>query len=168
MSIFGKAPVQDIAHGRGAFADHLERALKGRTLDDAGWAQPDDLTLLVPVFGTMSDERKDAYMLRLYFDHYPTWPPSALFVNPLTLQYSAAEDAKWVPNAPGHPEIAFHTNYATSGQQLICCSLTLEFYNVNHSVAPNLVWQGDKQTFMATLAAVKRILVPPYYQGRAA
>jgi hypothetical protein len=168
MSIFGKAPVQDISRGRAAFADHLQRALKGRSLDDVGWAQPDDLTLLVPLFATKADDQKDAYMLRLYFDHYPTWPPSALFVNPLTLQYKLGDDARWVPNAPGHPEIAFHTNYATSMQRLICCSLTLEFYKVNHSVAENLVWQGERQTFMATLAAVKRILVPPYYQGRAA
>jgi hypothetical protein len=168
MSIFGKAPVQDITRGREALADHLRRALKGRSLDDVGWAQPDDLTLLVPLFGTRSNDGKDAYMLRLYFDHYPAWPPGGQFVNPLTLGYAVAEDAKWVPNAPGHPEIAFHTNYAGTGQQLVCCSLTLEFYKVNHSVDPKLVWQGDRQTFMATLAAVKRILVPPYYQGRAA
>ncbi|MFB6465011.1 hypothetical protein [Bradyrhizobium tunisiense] len=168
MSIFGKAPVQDIARGRDTFADHLQRALKGRTLDDVGWAQPDDLTLLVPLFGTRADNGKDAYMLRLYFDHYPTWPPSAVFVNPLTLEYKLAEDAKWVPTAPGHPEIAFHTNYASTEKQLICCSLTLEFYRVNHAVEQNLVWQGDKQTFLATIAAVKRILIQPYYQGRTA
>ena len=97
MSIFGKAPVQDIARGRDAFADHLRRALKGRSLDDVGWAQPDDLTLhSVPLFATTARMTcKDAYMLRLYFDHYPSWPPSALFVNPLTLQYSLVEDAKW-------------------------------------------------------------------------
>jgi hypothetical protein len=167
MSILGKAPVQDVARGRDVFADHLSRVIKGRTLDDVGWAQPDDLTLLVPLFGTKSNDSKDAYMLRLGFDHYPTWPPSALFVNPLTLQYAVASDAQWVPNAPGHSEIAFHTNYSGSGLQLICCSLTLEFYKVNHSVEEKFVWQGDRQTFLATIAAVKRILLPPFYQGRA-
>jgi hypothetical protein len=165
-SILGKAPVQDVAQGQRAFAEHLKRFLGNRTLDDVGWAKPDDLTLLVPVFGTTAAGRKDAFLLRFYFDHYPTWPPSALFVNPLTLEYRVNDDAKWVPQAPGHQEVAFHPNYSGQGQQLICCSLTLEFYKVNHSVDEKNVWQGDRQTFVSTLAAIKRILVPPYYSGR--
>jgi hypothetical protein len=165
MSIHGKAPVQDIVRGQQAFADHLERLLRGRALDDLGWVKPDDLTLLVPMFGATAAGRKDAYLLRLYFDHYPVWPPSAQFVNPLTLEYRLADDAKWVPQSNGHQEIAFHTNYTNQGQ-LICCSLTLEFYKVHHSVEPHLVWNGEKQTFAATIAAIKRALVPPYYTGR--
>jgi hypothetical protein len=165
MSIFGQAPVQNVAQGRQAFADHLKRALGNRTLDDVGWAKPDDLTLLVPLFATRSEGNKDAYLLRLCFDHYPVWPPSTQFVNPLTLDYRLTEDARWVPQAPGHQEIAFHTNYNGSGQ-VVCCSLTLEFYKVNHSVEKDLVWQGDKQTFVATIAAIKRVLLPPYYVGR--
>ncbi len=166
MSIHGKAPVQDVTQGQQAFARHLERVLRGSTVDDLGWAKPDDLTLLVPLFGTTAAGRKDAFMLRLYFDHYPTWPPSAEFVNPLTLEYRVGDDAKWVPQSKSHPEIAFHTNYTGNQGQLVCCSLTLEFYKVNHHVEPNLVWNGDKQTFSATIVAVKRALVPPYYAGR--
>ncbi len=154
-----------MARGQQAFAEHLKRVLGNRTLDDLGWASPDGLTLLVPLFGTTAAGGKDAYLLRLYFDHYPTWPPSALFVNPLTLGYRFPDDAKWMPNAAGHSEIAFHTNYSGGGQ-LICCSLTLEFYKVNHSVEEKVIWHGDRHSFPATIAAVKRILVPPYYVGR--
>ena len=166
MSIFGKAPIQDVARGQQAFAEHLDCVLRNRTPDDLGWAKPDELTLLVPLFGTTAAGRKDAYLLRLYFDHYPTWPPSALFVNPLTLEYRLADDAKWVPQAPGHPDIAFHTNYGGNQGQVVCCSLTLEFYKVNHGVQQHLVWQAEKQTFLATIASIKRLLVPPYYVGR--
>jgi hypothetical protein len=165
MSIFGKAPVQDITQGQQALTRDLERVLRGRTLDDLGWAKPDDLTLLVPLFGTTAAGRKDAYLLRLYFDHYPTWPPSAQFVNPLTLEYRVSDDAKWVPQSNGHQEIAFHKDYTGKGQ-LVCCSLTLEFYKVNHGVEEKVVWRGDTQTFFATIAAIKRALVPPYYSGR--
>lgn len=165
MSITRTAPVQDITQGQRVFADHLKRILRNRTLDDFGWAKPDDLTLLVPLFGTTAVGKKDAYLLRLYFDHYPTWPPSAQFVNPLTLEYRLSEDKKWVPQASAGNEIAFHTNYCGDGQ-LVCCSLTLEFYKVNHSVEENLVWKGDKQSFCATIAAIKRALLPPHYQGR--
>jgi hypothetical protein len=165
MSIFGKAPVQDIAQGRDAFARHLQRALHNRALEEVGWAKPDDLTLLVPLFGTTAQGRMDAYLLRLYFDHYPTWPPSALFVNPLTLEYRLPDDKKWMPQADGHQEIAFHTDYTGKGQ-LICCSLTLEFYKVNHQVDEKVVWNGETQSFNATIAAIRRVLVPPYYVGR--
>ena len=165
MSIHCKAPVQDIAQGQRAFARDLDRVLHGRTLDEVGWAKPDDLTLLVPLFGTTAAGRKDAFLLRLYFDHYPTWPPSALFVNPLTIDYRLPDDAKWVPQSNGHQEIAFHTNYTGKGQ-LVCCSLTHEFYKVNHGVDEKVVWRGDLQTFFATIAAIKRALVPPYYLGR--
>ena len=165
MSTMGNAPVQDIAQGQRVFAEHLKRMLGNRTLDDFGWAKPDDLTLFIPLFGTTAAGKKDAYILRLFFDHYPTWPPSALFVNSLTLDYRLPDDTKWVPHAPGHSEIAFHTDYTGRGQ-LVCCSLTLEFYKVNHSVEEKVVWQGDKQTFLATIAAIKRVLVPPHYVGR--
>lgn len=168
MSIIGKAPVQDIAKGRQAFADHLARVLANgnRTLDDLGWAKPDDLTLLVPLFGTTAKGGKDAYLLRLYFDHYPDWPPSAQFVNPLTLEYRLNDDSKWVPRTNGLPEIQFHTNYSNSSGQVICSSVTLEFYKVSHSVSEEHAWRGDKQTFLATIAAIKRGLLAPHYEGR--
>lgn len=166
MSIFGKAPVQDVARGAAALEADLRLYLRGRTLDNIGWVQPDPLTLLVPLFATKGDGKKDAYLLRLYFDHYPAWPPSALFVNPLTLAYQLPDDAKWVPSAPGHQEIGFHTNYRNTDGQLICCSLALEFYKVNHSVKEEHVWNGEKHKFPATIAAIKRVLLPPYYVGR--
>jgi hypothetical protein len=165
MSIFGKTPVQDIAQGEAAFAADLRRFLGQRTLDEVGWAMPDGLTLLVPLFGTRTDGSKDPYLLRLFFDHYPTWPPSALFVNPLTLSYKFPDDVLWVPQAANHQEIAFHTNYP-GNTQLVCCSLTLEFYKVNHSVQEAVIWRAEEHKFTSTLAATKRALIPPYYVGR--
>ena len=121
--------------------------------------------MLVPLFGTTAEGKKDPYLLRLYFDHYPTWPPGAQFVNPLTLLFDGQHDKKWVPQASIGNEFAFHTTYPGCGQ-LICCSLSLEFYKVNHSVDDQYVWQGDKQSFVATIAAIKRALAQPHYRGR--
>lgn len=165
MLILGKAPVQDIAQGQVAFAADLSRFLGQRSLDEVGWAKPDDLTLLVPLFGTRAGGGRDPYLLRLYFDHYPTWPPSALFVNPLTLTYKYRDDVQWVPETNYPQEIAFHTNYPP-GIQLICCSLTLEFYKVNHSVEEAMIWREEKHKFTSTIAAIKRALVQPHYMGR--
>ena len=168
MSIFGNAPVQDVARGRAALEADLRLHLRGRSLDDLGWAQPDPLTLLVPLFGTRKDEGKDAYLLRVGFDYYPAWPPSALFVNPMTLGYKLPDDIPWVPaTTDPRNEIAFHTNYAGSHGQVVCCSLTLEFYKVNHSVKEEHAWNSEKQKFLATIAAIKRALAQPLYVGRA-
>jgi len=165
VSILGKPPVQDIAQGQAAFAADLSRFLGQRSIDEVGWAKPDELTLLVPLFATRADGGKDPYLLRLYFDHYPTWPPSALFVNPLTVTYKFPDDIQWVPQADNHQEIKFHTNYP-GGTQLVCCSLTLEFYKVNHSVQEAVIWREKEHKFTSTIASIKRGLVPPYYIGR--
>lgn len=71
-----------------------------------------------------------------------------------------------MPQAPGNPEIAFHTNYGGNQGQVVCCSLTLEFYKVNHSVEPRLIWNGETHTFLATIAVIKRLLIQPFYKGR--
>src|SRR5258708_26548209 len=67
----------------------------------------------------------DVYLLRLYFSYYPAWPPSARFVNPGTRQ-SGPGDRQWLPAIEGTNEVHVHASYPPSGEQLICCSATLE------------------------------------------
>jgi len=157
--------VQDIPAGMEAFRRDLQAVLKDATLTDKGWAMPDDLTLLVPMLAQNPQGTVDLYLLRLFFDHYPKAPPSAQFVNPITLSYKYPEDVSWVPRSEGAQDIGFHTNYCGSGQ-LICSSTTLEFYKVNHSVNAEHVWNPERMNFLATLAAIKRGLVPSFYRGR--
>jgi hypothetical protein len=159
-------PVQDIHAGREAFQRDLMAALKGGTLADRNWAKPDDLTLLVPMLAeNPSQDQTDFYLLRLLFDHYPKGPPSAQFINPLTMAYSYPADVHWVPRSEGAEHIAFHPNYNGS-IQLICSSTTLEFYKVNHEVKPEHVWNPDRMNFLHTLAAIKSGLAPAYYRDR--
>jgi hypothetical protein len=75
----------------------------------------------------------DLYLLKLVFDHYPKGPPSAQFINPLTMNYTIPNDVRWVPKCENAPDIHFHPNY-NNVVQLICSSTTLEFYKVNHEV----------------------------------
>ncbi|HUW98186.1 MAG TPA: hypothetical protein VMV40_04985 [Acidiferrobacter sp.] len=160
-------PLQDVHGGREAFARDLATVLKGASLTERGWAAPNDLTLLVPLFPVNAAGNCDAYLLRLFFDHYSNGPPSAQFVNPLTLSYVFPNDVMWVPCIAGHPSIAFHTNFNNS-LQLICSSTTLEFYKVNHAVAEEHLWRTGQMTFLSTLAAIRAGLAPPYYKGRSA
>lgn len=158
-------PVQDIHAGKEAFQRDLQRVLRDASLSDRGWVKQDELTLLVPMIAESMDGRADLYLLRLVFDHYPKGPPSAQFVNPLTLSYSYPQDACWVPRSEGANHIHFHTNYNGFGQ-LICSSTTLEFYKVNHDVAAENVWNAERMNFLSTLAAIRSGLAPAFYRGR--
>lgn len=159
-------PVQDIHAGREAFQRDLQAVLKEGTLADRGWSKPDDLSLLVPMLVENAAQGPvDLYLLRLVFDHYPKGPPSAQFINPLTMTYTFPDDVRWVPKCENAPDIHFHPNY-NNGGQLICSSTTLEFYKVNHDVKPEHVWDSQRMNFLATLAAIRRGLAPTYYKGR--
>jgi hypothetical protein len=159
-------PVQDIHAGREAFQRDLQSILKDNTLTDKGWSKPDDLTLLIPMLvDNATQSAVDLYLLKLFFDHYPKGPPSAQFINPLTMTYKYPDDVGWVPKCENAKDIHFHTNYNGTGQ-LICSSTTLEFYKVNHSVEPQHVWDPQRMNFLATLAAIRRGLAPAYYRGR--
>lgn len=158
-------PVQDIHAGREAFAQDLDLALRGHSLAERGWAMPNDLTLLLPLFATAIGGGSDIYFLKLFFDHYSNGPPSAQFVNPLTLSYTFPGDVMWVPEISGNQEIACHTNY-NNGGQLICSSTTLEFYKVNHDVKAQNIWRPGERTFMSTISAIKSGLAQPCYKGR--
>ena len=54
----------------------------------------------------------DDYLLRLYFSHYPDWPPSARFVNPATRQFGAG-DKRWLPMITGANELHVHASYGS-------------------------------------------------------
>lgn len=159
-------PEQDIPAGRDAFRRDLQSVLKGDTLTDRGWSTPDELTLLVPMLAENPlAGQVDLYLLRLVFDHYPKGPPSAQFINPITMAYQYPDDLRWVPKCENAPDIHFHPIYNNAGQ-LICSSTTLEFYRVNHDVKAEHVWDPQRMNFMATLAAIRRGLAPAYYRGR--
>ncbi len=159
------------ARAQAALDADLPLVLRGRTLEELGWARPDLLTLLIPLIGFRADETRDNYLLRLHFLYYSDWPPSAFFVNPETRTYRYPEDLRWLPKIEGTNEIFVHPHRDVPGggkTQLICASVTLEFYQELHDVEARLVWDSTVQNFSATLAAIERGLRQPYYKGRQA
>lgn len=148
-----------------AFEQDLPKALRHRTLDEAGWRRLDDMTLLVPMEGLQANGAVDSYLLRLGFAWSPEWPPSTLFVNPKTLAYDKTKDACWLPKIEGCNEVATHTDYQGHGQ-LVCCSLTLEFYAVLHGVQPENVWDSQRHNFSATINQIEWALKSKFYKGR--
>jgi hypothetical protein len=164
MATVGGIPIPDPAKGIEALERDLKIVLGERDVGSVGWARPDTLTLLVPLFAATS---ADFYLLRLNFVCYPDWPPSAQFVNPQSLRYDGVVDKKWLPKIEGTNEIAIHPEYDNGGKkiQLICCSYTLEFYEVRHGVEERHLWDSKVHTFNATLGAIRRCLVSAFYKG---
>jgi hypothetical protein len=179
----------DPGQARAAVDRHLAQALAGRPLESAGWQRPEPLTLYIPMRGFTTETGAssygfdpsadptaagapfagvpagDDYLLRLYFGHYPDWPPSALFVNPATRRF-AAGDERWLPMITGASEVHVHAAYPNCGQ-LICCSATLEFYQVNHQVEDKHRWRPGS-SFASLLNVLSRYMRPPRYSGRQA
>jgi hypothetical protein len=162
------APTMDPVAGAAAFDEDIPRVLKvlgAESLEALGWRRPNKLSLLVPLKGTHNGVT-DEYLLRLGFQAYRTWPPSAQFVNPQSLTYSYPQDQQFVPRLAS-PECRTHIAYERPGHakiQLICCSATLEFYEVLHSVEAHHVWR-ETDSFLTTIMAIKRAF-GDFYEGR--
>lgn len=116
-------------------------------------------------------ERHDDYHLDLDMSYYRQHPPGVTFVNPHTRSFDPSGDARWLPVAaskPLHTDIRYHASYTVNGveRQMVCNSLTLEYYMTGHSPQPEERWDPDRHTLSATLNLLQTMLTPPYYGGR--
>jgi hypothetical protein len=134
----------------------LPKVLRGLTLEQVGWRRVGDLMLVVPMWGERPNTSPDFYLLRLEFSCYPEWPPSAQFVNPITGAYDPSTDRRWLPNIEGNQRIAVHPTYNYEGRtlQLICSSMTLEFYQIRHGINTEAQVWTDQHRFSATLSEI--------------
>ena len=162
-------PTIDVRAGAEALDADIPRVLKvldAVSLEDLGWVRPQKLVLLIPMRGT-HEARTDEYVLRLGFQAYRRWPPSARFVNPQTLDYVYPQDEHHVPrrtSAECQTHVAYQRAPDCPKDQLICCSATLEFYAVLHGVESEHVWR-ETDTFLTTINAVRKAFASSY-QGR--
>jgi hypothetical protein len=169
MAKANERPTLDVQAGAAALDEDIPRVLRVlgySCLEELGWSRPNRLSLLVPMNGTF-EGKSDEYLLRLGFQAYRRWPPSAQFVNPATCSYVYPQDQRFVPKVKS-PECETHVAYQQNQQsnriQLICCSATLEFYEVLHGVQPYHVWR-ETDTFLTTITVIQKALTS-FYQGR--
>lgn len=161
-------PRVDVQAGLLALEEDLPRVLEvldATSLDALGWTRPNKLTLLIPIAGKYQN-KEEAFLLKLGFQAYRMWPPSAQFVNPQSGAYEQRVDRHHVPKLTHsgchtHPEYGLPTGAQV---QLVCCSATLEFYEVLHSVESHHVWR-ETDTFLTTLNAI-RLAFQSSFQGR--
>ena len=162
-----QVPQLDPKAGLQAFEEDVPKVLKilgASSIEELGWKR-DNLFLMIPMTAELNGQ-SDKFLLRLGFHGYREWPPSAKFVNPETGDYQYPDDQHHVPQLDS-PACRTHLAYQKSDGgkiQLICCSATLEFYQVLHSVDEAYVWKSS-YTFYTTLRAIQRAM-HTHYRGR--
>jgi len=169
MARANEQPTVDIQAGASALDEDIPRVLSvlgASSLEALGWSRPDRLSLLVPM-EEFYQGKKDEYLLRLGFQAYRKWPPSARFVNPATLDYVYPQDQHFVPQLTSQEcrtHVAYRRTPMSARIQLICCSATLEFYEVLHNVEQQHLW-SESDTFFTTVMAIRKAFAA-FYQGR--
>ncbi len=172
-----EAPVpSDPEIAAATFAAHLDRALASPAGERAGWTatRTGPLEAIVHITAERSDG-EDTYHLRLRADWYDKWPPQAVFVAPPTGESEEwripTGASRWLPKTTSFPDgsFAFHTDYSFSEgpqRQLICCSMSFDYYTTGHTPTPAQHWEQGRHTVAALLNRVQKALRPPYYEGR--
>ena len=79
--------------------------------------------------------------------------------------------SRWLPNVPQLPWFAIHSGYTGfadgKARQLVCCSMTYEYYVTGHGPTAAQRWRQGRHTLAATLNRVHDALNSPNYQGPA-
>ena len=158
------------------FQEDYQLMMDNHLPEHYGWQvtpEFDNLLLYVDLWAT--DEnfvRLDDYHLKLDMSYYRTWPPGATYINPETKAFDPTKDLKWLPVKASNPpgiDIGYHKEHKlTDGniRQLVCNSMTLEYYLSNHNPTPEQKWNPEKNTLSSTLLALQLMLRKPYYGGR--
>lgn len=165
------------------FADHVARVGGGVQARERGWAFTwlDAMHVVVAVTGTRPDGQRDGYYLKLGAEYYDRYAPTTSFVCPPRPAAGnapgrdgwteAPAGSRWLPNVPQLPWFAIHSGYGNFAdgvaRQLVCCSMTFEYYITGHGPTVGQQWRQGRHTLAATLNRVHDALNSPNYQGPA-
>ncbi|WAJ42862.1 hypothetical protein OK015_16505 [Mycobacterium sp. Aquia_216] len=166
------------------FADHLGRVLAGPQARDHGWkfTVVDPLHAVVGLTATRPDGATDPYHVALGAEFYDVHPPTVKFVVPepgCTGWPEAGATSRWLPALAGLDWFHVHATYGYAEpppeycasyrrpRQLVCCSMTLEYYISGHAPTDGQRWRQGRHTLGGTLARIQEALLSPQYQGPA-
>lgn len=171
------------------FATHVTRVRASAQAREHGWqfTELDPLHVVVTLAAVRPGGERDLYHIKLGAEFYDSYPPTTSFVSPPRpgatgeparqgWTEAAAEGSRWLPMVAALPWFAIHPTYgyppqevANAGysvpRQLVCCSMTFEYYISNHNPAVGQRWQQGRHNLGATLARIQDALTSPNYQG---
>jgi hypothetical protein len=160
------------------FADDVARAEASDLAREHEWVfhRLDALHVVVRVRPVGPAADGSHYFVKLGAEYYNQYPPTTAFVCP---PQDPGDQAGWAPAPPGSrwlpavgalPWFAVHAEYQYADRlkrQLVCCSMTFEYYVTGHAPTPGQRWQPGRHTLVATLTRIQDALDGPAYQGNA-
>ncbi|MEU6848466.1 hypothetical protein ABZ901_00765 [Actinacidiphila alni] len=160
------------------FADHVVRAEASDLARNHEWvfSRLDPLHVVVRVRPAGPSADGSHYFVRLGADYYDQYPPTTLFVCPPLDPgvpagwLPAGPGSRWLPAMVGLPWFAIHDEYQYADgvkRQLVCCSMTFEYYVTGHAPTPGQRWRQGRHTLVATLTRIQEALDGATYQGNA-
>jgi hypothetical protein len=171
-------PLADPDIASATMSIHLDTVWANRKLQEVGWErqQVDELHTMVTIPARNVAGEVHPYYVKFGAEHYDLYPPTVLIVAPTEGWPRARAGTPWWPVVAGLPPwIGLHDSYpyAENGQlrfeaQLVCVSVTAEYYISNHGPTAAQRWRQGRHTVSATLSRLEEILSPPYYQGPSA
>jgi hypothetical protein len=179
--------VADAEIAAAVFTDHLARIEAAEQARANGWhfTRLDPLQAVVTVTAVRPSGERDTYHVKLGGEYYDTYPPTTAFVCPPRPALAARparegwieapQGSRWLPTLNSLEWFAIHAAYsfpngvanAPDGvpRQLVCCSMTFEYYISGHNPTPGQRWQQGRHTLGATLTRIQDALTSPSYQG---
>jgi hypothetical protein len=171
-------PVRNLARANpeiaaATFKDHLDRLWATGRPTRLGWLRNDvdALHTVVTLPAKRPSGEIDHYYFRLGAKYYDAAPPTVALVEADGVTH-APENSKWFPVLESKPDwFGLHAKYTwPSGpaRQLVCFTLSAEYYMTNHSPKESEEWRQGQHTVAATLYRLAEILSPQYYRKPAA
>ena len=165
------------------FAAHVEQVVGGEQAAAHGWTftQLDALHVAVALTAKGQSTRRDVYYVKLGGEYYNLYPPTTSFVCPPSggrePWIPAPPGSRWLPAVAAMDWFAIHTGYSFPNgvagapdnvqRQLVCCSMTFEYYISSHTPTSGQQWRPGRHTLGATLNRIQDALDSSSYQGPA-
>lgn len=159
------------------FQRHLDTYWANRGLDSTGWSRTavDELHTVVSIPARRPDGATEPYFIRLGAEYYDPFPPTVMFVAGTSGWPRARVGTTWWPQLSPPGWFALHDSRTYTGPggqsfegQLVCFSMTAEYYMSDHSPTENQRWRQGRHTVVATLSRLAEVLGPPHYTGPSA
>lgn len=181
--VVGLPAVADAEIAAAVFGAHLARVEASEQARASGWTftRLDPLHVVVGLAASRPDGRRDDFFVKLGGEYYDAYPPTTSFVRPPSAPTGdrpagggwvvAPPGSRWLPVVNGLDWLAIHAVYSGYAdgvpRQLVCCSMTFEYYITNHSPTPGQHWRQGRHTLGATLNRIQDALDSAHYQGPA-
>ena len=147
---------------------HLEALWCTGRPERLGWRRwyIDPMAVAVEIPARRADGSTEPYLIRLGAKYYDAFPPTVEFVRDDGMR--ARQGTRWFPLISDVPWFGLHDAYTYpdgSVGQLVCFSVSAEYYLSNHTPEPQMKWSQGRHRVAATLNRLAEVLQHPFYKG---